>query len=240
LKAEQDIDTGIITVTFPISKKEVNFRFLAGGIAWGDHLASVAEFKNHGLVVGGEREDGLIHVFYESTPQRLSDLASELIELKDAMFVEKFFLPPTPEGHVQILEDTDGLTDYQHDGPTKYGSKKWRETAPKHRWPHFRNRDAKALLLSYDDIVLDDFEAARDHVNRMATNKQIGMSMSLLKRLRSAREDTHEAWRYPIYRAFIGLVWSLDLEKTIREQARLTRPQSWPWDSPKGYVDGLV
>lgn len=228
IRPTKDPLTGIVKVQMPISGAVVSFKKLYGAVAWGDTTQKTPEFRNHAIIIGGEREESsIIHVFREATFPRLSEVARFMVNQKDANFVQTFFIPKEPKAYEDFLYDWDGLTRYQSLGLTRLGANKWRHK--KEHWPEFRSRDHVAEIYHLD-LSERDFDAASDLVDLLAETERVGQSRAHLPKLRAAKEDVRDLKSYPIVRAYIGLVSEIHGIQEGRTATNPTRPEKWPWD----------
>lgn len=240
MKARFDQETKQIFLRFPVSGNEVSFDRICGAIAWGDSTKDDPDHRFHALVIGGERSDGSVHQFKEYHYELIRELAAEAIRIKDKLYCEQLWVECEPDGHFRQLFDFDGLTKYESDGKTIDGLPKWKR--PSSHWVSFRSREALATIQPYPKYFLEDFEAARSLVYDLHLEKNLVLSDTLMPLTSFAREQrSGDRPGYPIYRAHIGLLWSLWTTSKRRHGPPTPRPTRWPWDQLEGGdSDGLI
>ena len=123
--------------------------------------------KYWGIVVG-EREDGIYTFFTEFSGDKAA-VEQEMINWKDRLLIERFYVSDEEKDFLQSLRNVDGLTRYDHH--KDIADRKVYEHKPEH-WPYFRNRDTKAYIIPVPLEVRGNLETGRALVKYLVDSKK--------------------------------------------------------------------
>lgn len=189
-------ETGHITYDGRIYKE------FAGGIGW---LFPKGEehYSLHWLVVTGLGVDGLYHVVHEFGAN-MHQLCQEATDVKDRLFVSRFYADQSQPQLMSTVREHDGLTRYITHGTDLRGRTKWLHQPE--RWQHFRDRDTVATLMPVSDRIRVDLQAGIDKVVGLISDRKLEISWECPRVIWVLRQSIEEWHIHPIMRA---LVWSV-------------------------------
>jgi len=215
-------------------------------VAYGDPASDDKSEAYHAVVIGGEEPNHKINIFRQFSG-KWSDFLSQLIVFKDNLLVEIFWIPPSsrrvtegssgllkptePTGLRDQLFDLDGLTYYKMRGRNKFDQPIYQIIEPKEEWPTFRNWQTKAIVCDYQDRFLVDFEAARLQIDNLRARGEIGGNPQVLAPFEKAsHQKPADTLRQPIFRAFVGLCWSMwETSEARRHKIKQEEPDFPAW-----------
>ena len=222
------ITNGLVYVPSPLTGTTKAFLRVHGGLAWGDSTSDDKSESYHAVVIAGEEENHRINVFRQASA-KWPDFLDQLIVLKDTLLVQYYHIPPSsrkvtesasgllkpgePTGFRDQLFDLDGLGRYKIRGRNQWKQPIFVEGEPAEKWPTFRtdldNRPV-VIICDYPDRFLLDFEAARLLVAGLIDAGEVVGDPKLLGNFEKAsHQKPGDAMRQPIFRAFVGICWTL-------------------------------
>lgn len=207
----------------PVSDAEQRFARIVAAVAWGNPVHDDAWLKDHAAVIAGQRHDGHVSVFREFIGG-LDALFEALVEWKDNCYCQRIYIPrESPELMKDVLYRRSGLTAYPADGWTKYGTPIWR-LQPQDEWQNFRSPDHVAHLYDTLEAFDNDFDGARQIVDRLAKVGKVGTAKMFLPTVeKHSAQKTAASSEVPAVRAYVTLCWHLWHE--FGEKQAVPRPQ---------------
>jgi hypothetical protein len=99
----------------------------------------------------------------------LTDLAEQLVNIKDQLFLKELLVPQGQDDHVRFLRDIDGLTSYWILGirETSIGTEIIDYATPDDYWPFFKTRNNVLAISKTSNRIIDEYSTHLNHLVRL-------------------------------------------------------------------------
>jgi hypothetical protein len=201
LKADRKDDLWVVTDHEGTQK----FKDLCGGIGYGNPGES-GDFALNAIVVVGLQTDDRLNAIAEFVGE-FDDLINAAIDIKDLLLLDKYYLDPNYEENRRRLNAADGLTQYRK----RQGRIPNRNfyVHDQSYWPHFRDRDNTASLMSVHDDVLEELDSSIQKLQSLIRQEKLLEHPTCTKIKHLNRQNFKEGRNHPLVKAYVYATFSL-------------------------------